>query len=141
MWWSTKQDLNRLPSNTGRTGGTQTMQAAQVVIRDKETGKEIRTFRGGSLEGADLSKTRFRYADLRGQNMHFANLNASNFWGADMRGADLRGADLRGANLRRANLEDAKLAGANLTDAIYDQQTVWPADFDLSWERVRLVED
>lgn len=113
---------------------------SMIVIRDKENGREIISLRASTLEGADLSKMRLRYADLSNQNMHLANLNGAALWGADLRGADLRGSDMRNTNLRKANLKGAKLHGANLTNALYDMDTVWPDDFDLSWEAIVLAE-
>jgi hypothetical protein len=145
MWWSGRQELpNRpMPQFQPQPPARRMPQAPApaLVIRDKENGRELFKSRSASLECADLSKSRLRYADLSGQNLHLANLNGANLWGADLSGADLRGADLRNANLRRVNLEGARLAGANLTDAMYDPHTIWPDDFDLSWEAVKLIEE
>jgi uncharacterized protein YjbI with pentapeptide repeats len=107
---------------------------SMLVIRDKDTGVRIAQVPGTTLQAADLSRQRLRYAALQGQNLHGARLHRTNLWGADLRGADLRGADLREAVLCRADLTGAKLAGANLTHALFDEQTRWPADFDPSWE-------
>ena len=50
--------------------------------------------------------------------------------GAHLVGANLEGANLEGANLSGANLSGANLAGANLKEAVADQDTQWPDDFD-----------
>jgi len=48
----------------------------------------------------------------------------------DLREANLFKADLRGADLGGANLTGVNLPGANLTKIKYDNDTVWPADFE-----------
>ena len=50
----------------------------------------------------------------------------------DLSGAVLRGADLRGADLHSADLRPADLTGADLRGAAYDEDTLWPFDFDLA---------
>ena len=64
-------------------------------------------------------------ADLSGKNL--ANMNLS--------GANLQGANLSGTNLKRAVLEGVNLTGASLVNtileqAIYDDQTLWPQNFN-----------
>lgn len=105
-----------------------------IEIKDKDSGASILKIPGSTLESADLSRLRLRYAGLSGSNLHRASLRRSNLWGADLRGADLRAADLREAILCRADLTGAKLAGANLDHAAFDELTRWPSDFDPSWE-------
>lgn len=61
-------------------------------------------------------------ADLTGANLRDFNLAKAN----------LEKARLRRSNLRSTNLTDARLQGVDLTDALYDQQTRFPADVDLS---------
>ena len=56
--------------------------------------------------------------------------------GADLEDVDLQGADLSEANLRKADLSGADLSGANLSRADlrevqYDNNTMFPAGFDL----------
>jgi len=46
------------------------------------------------------------------------------------RAADLRGVNLRGADLRGADLRESRLYKADLRDALYDNATRWPSDFD-----------
>ena len=48
---------------------------------------------------------------------------------ADLNSVDLRGVILDGANLKGANLLRTNLEGASLRGAVYDQATLWPADF------------
>ena len=64
-----------------------------IKIKNRRTGKVIRTVDAGTLSGADLSL-------------------------ADLSRADLSRADLSLADLSRANLDGANLAGANLAGAI-----------------------
>jgi Pentapeptide repeats (8 copies) len=87
--------------------------------------------RDARLLDADLTDTELRDADLRGADLSRANLTYTVLDGADLRGAvlaeaDLVLADLSGADLRGANLSDAKLDAA-LYDALYDEDTTWPA--------------
>jgi hypothetical protein len=63
-----------------------------------------------SLAGFDLRKCYLQNIDLGGVDLSESNLSQ----------ADLRGADLRGANLRQANLQGAT----------YNDQTIWPPNFD-----------
>jgi len=70
-----------------------------------------------NLSGADLRKTVLERVRLNGANLTFAKLNP----------ADLSGCDLRGANLQGAKLDSKR---TKLLDAIYDQDTQFPEDFD-----------
>ena len=49
---------------------------------------------------------------------------------ANLREADLQGANLEGADLIDANLLKADLSGVNLNGAKYNNNTIWPDDFD-----------
>ena len=48
----------------------------------------------------------------------------------DLSNSVLTGADLQEANLDNANLEDADLRGDNLNNAVYNEDTSWPTNFD-----------
>jgi uncharacterized protein YjbI with pentapeptide repeats len=95
---------------------------------------------GARLRWADLAQANLAGAGLRGANLAGANLPGADFEEADLAEASLASANLEGANLEGANLEGANLLGANftkadleytdLTDAVYDSETTWPADFD-----------
>ena len=56
-----------------------------LVIRDKDTGVRITQVMTPTLEGVDFSRTRLRYAALKGHNLQRAKLQRTNFWGADLR--------------------------------------------------------
>jgi uncharacterized protein YjbI with pentapeptide repeats len=71
------------------------------------------------LDGANLGGTRCWETNFTGAHLLRANLSAS-----------LRGANLSGADLRNADLRGAELISVNMTDAIYNDATVWPSDFD-----------
>ena len=81
-----------------------------------------------NLTGADLSGTDLRWADLTATDLTGANLcNADLSW-ASLMEADLQDADLRGAILNRTNLTGADLtrtnmAGVNLHSAYLDDNT------------------
>ena len=68
-----------------------------------------------TLNGADLSGTDFKWADLNGADLSNANLTGINFKWASLMDADLLGANLTGADLRWADLDGADLEGADLT--------------------------
>jgi len=88
-----------------------------------------------NLCGADLSS-----ANLNGAHFNSANLGDANLSGANLSWADLINADLRGANLYEANLREAKLHGADLRgadlrwtklrEALYNNATRWPENFN-----------
>lgn len=80
---------------------------------------------GLDLNGANLPGVNLRGANLREANLFVANLRQANLNGANLEGGDLGGADLQGADLRRANLRGADLRGAK-----YDDETLWPTNFD-----------
>jgi uncharacterized protein YjbI with pentapeptide repeats len=101
---------------------------------------------GANLSGADLSYANLQEADLSGADLSKSDLSraylrAANLSRADLRKADLRtanlsGADLSEANLLKADLSGADLSGANLSRADlrevqYDNNTMFPAGFDL----------
>jgi len=101
--------------------------------------------RGANLGGTKLNKAwlfngDFSYADLGLAELRVAVLIKTNLSGANLSGSDLSGAKLNYANLSNANLSAARLDGVdfsganlqatNLYAAIYDDQTIWPNDFD-----------
>lgn len=77
--------------------------------------------REASLNGANLRDTVLDEANLRKADLHMANLT-----GTSVRQADLGGSNLSGAYL----ITRASLSDANLSNATYDENTVWPEDFD-----------
>ncbi|MCF2971308.1 pentapeptide repeat-containing protein [Synechococcus sp. Nb3U1] len=95
---------------------------------------------GSDLEGIDLSLANlygsyFPGSNLRGAYLESANLQRSIFQGANLerarlKGADLRQTDLRGANLIGADLRDIHIEETFWSGAIYDQTTLFPADFN-----------
>ena len=81
--------------------------------RDVDGWKEMRA----NLDGADISNT-----DLRFANLKYASLNNVNFYKSDLREADLRRASLQHTNLsyadfREATLNDTNIANSNLIHA------------------------
>ena len=88
-------------------------------------------FAGSSLEGSGFSGSDLTDSD-------FSNANLS---GANLDGADLTGTSLRKSDLRKATLKFAKLGGADLSDAVYDQATIWPDEFDPAAAGARKIAD
>ncbi len=70
---------------------------------------------GVSLQGVNLSQADLRQVSLKGVNLRWANLH---------------GANLSEVNLSQADLREANLGQTNLTGAKYNEQTLWPKDFD-----------
>ncbi|WP_373533288.1 pentapeptide repeat-containing protein [Vampirovibrio sp.] len=111
--------------------------------------------REANLFMADLAGARLRYSDLRSANLGFSRLSEArlqharlcdaNMSSADLTRADLRNCRLNGVDLSRALVKDANLAAtqlaesdladcqalesANLQNAIFDDQTHFPQDF------------
>lgn len=118
----------------------------RVYLYDKDlTGAELS---GANLSEATLTRARLRHArlidadlsdaQLREADLRRADLSGTSLAYAVLRGADLRGATLAGADLLRTDLSQADLRGANLWDAeidallydaLYDEDTTWPARF------------
>ncbi len=90
-------------------------------------GTDLRSanFSGASLVRADLQDANLVLTDLEEAQLRWAKLRGSNL-GARLRGADMRWADLRGADLSQA----FDLDEANIADALFNDQTRWPENFD-----------
>ena len=77
------------------------------------------------LMGLNLQEINLNGANLSGANLFVANLRKADLGQANLTGVDLGGADLHGADLRQANLDGADLRGAK-----YDDETIWPTNFN-----------
>ena len=82
----------------------------------------------GSVKGAHLNKTKFRYAQAYGIFLANAHLFRSDFTGAFLSEADMRGADLGQSTLRLAILDRAQMARTNLDRADLDGANMTRAD-------------
>jgi uncharacterized protein YjbI with pentapeptide repeats len=78
-----------------------------------------------NLTGLNLKAVNLQGANLTGANLFVADLRKANLDGANLARVDLGGASLHGADLRRANLDGADLRGAK-----YDDETIWPTNFN-----------
>ena len=67
------------------------------------------------LEGANLSRIDFKWADLANANLTGADLSGTDLRWADLTATDLTGANVTGADLREAILNRTNLTGADLT--------------------------
>ncbi len=91
---------------------------------------------GAKLSLANLEKAILLRTNLQGANLILANLQGAFLYAAELQRADLREADLNGADLQDAILIKANLRGAKnldkaiLKDAIYNDETTFPEDFD-----------
>ncbi|MGH9747545.1 MAG: pentapeptide repeat-containing protein [Candidatus Acidiferrales bacterium] len=82
----------------------------------------------GSVRGAHLNKTNFRYAQAYGVFLANAHLFRADFRGAFLSEADMRGADLGQSSLRLAILDRAQMAHTNLDRADLDGANMTRAD-------------
>ena len=118
-------------------------------------------FSGANLSGTNLSYAQLDHANFAGALLPVANLSNASLKGANLSGATMPGADLSNAalfdtnlsaaSMVRANLESALMSGSNLEDAalagaslhgasvdqaslhgaVYNDETRWPAGFEL----------
>jgi len=91
------------------------------------TGADLRraNLGGANLCEANLSEATLFEANLCEADLYRAKLNGAKLFEANLTGADLYRATLRGANLCEANLK-----GADLSETKYNNETIWPDDFD-----------
>ncbi len=75
----------------------------------------------------DLSKSKIRFKNLDLTNSKFIKTNLQ---GLDFSNANLSNVNLTGANLSNANLTGANLSNAKLTSVIFNEETIFPKNFD-----------
>jgi len=93
-----------------------------------------------SFKNCDLSNTQFTNAILKHAQFKQVNFENTHFTETDLSHADLTDANLNGAQFTRTKMVGANLRGADLsqlssgtidlTDAVYDQTTKFPPQFD-----------
>lgn len=102
------------------------------------------------LSGANLADAKLTFSNLSGTDLKDATLHNTYLFGVNLQNANLINADLSNANLQHANLSDAdidismvdalhgtrygydesKWCNTDFTDALYDEDTIFPKDFD-----------
>ncbi len=100
-------------------------------------------FSGAELTGANLKDANLTGANLTDATLHKVNLIGTNLSGANLRGAILAKANISNTNLENANLQNANLAYTNLQDAklqgaLYNEETVFPDDFNPADKKMKL---
>jgi uncharacterized protein YjbI with pentapeptide repeats len=104
------------------------------------------------LQGLDLTEASLYAARLRDADLSFAILRDADLRGASLDRAVCKNTNFRGANLGRDNLNartsllgtdlsTADLHGAVLVDAVYDDATRFPENFDPSGQGLTHVDD
>ena len=88
-----------------------------------------------TLNGADLSGTDFKWADLNGADLEGADLTGTDLRWTGLAGANLSNADLRGAIVGGTALDRADLTGANMTGVCLNHAYLDEARLD---EAIRL---
>jgi hypothetical protein len=87
--------------------------------------------RNANFTGAKMLKFGARNSDLSGANLAKVDLSDARFVGVKFVGADLSGANLSGADVSGADFTDANLTDAVLVALVFDQNTIWPAGFEV----------
>ncbi len=110
------------------------------VLDGERRGRVIRFLYDTGLIDTDKKIISTKDLDLYGANMigfHFKNacltnacLDNSDFRGAKMDNVNLSKASLKKAILRDADFENADLTGISLSEALYDNRTKWPENFN-----------
>jgi len=101
---------------------------------------------GADLNEANLSQATLKICELQKANLQGANLSRADLSHSVIEDVNLSGAKLSQANLYRTDLNGTNLAGADLTDAnlseaLYNNQTKWPAGFDPVKAGAILIDD
>ena len=100
----------------------------EAVISTKPAGWNGTDDQLGSVTGAHLNKTNFRYAQAYGVFLANGHLFRADFKGAFLSEADLRGADLGQSTLSLAILDRAQMSHTNLDRANLDGANMTRAD-------------
>jgi len=131
------------------------VQAALTVLarrkfdREREASRAMdlsyTNLRGADLRGGNFAAATFTQTDLRQTSLDGTDLTGAFFLSADLRRAYLTDAKLQKSSLVESNLSKAQLYGANLssskivgtvlTDAYFDERTIWPEGVD-AWAAV-----
>ena len=106
----------------------QTLRTREDVLTAYETGK--RDFKGWNLQSANLTEALLARVDLREAYLYETDLREADLQGAILRHAVLTGAKLNKANLFGADLRGADLRLADFRKAYYDNQTLFPDNFE-----------
>ncbi len=97
---------------------------------------EKANFYRACLQGSKLQNASFEKANLYNVNMRNTKTENTNFAHANLNFADFTGADfgkktdMSGANVIGATFSDTDLDYVYLENALYDETTIFPADFD-----------
>lgn len=78
------------------------------------------------LRGVLAYKAKFINCNLSASKLDFGDFTNANFYGANVRDVSFDGAKLFGADMRCKNLDKALLYGID-----YDENTLWPTDFEI----------
>ncbi|MEC7984239.1 MAG: pentapeptide repeat-containing protein [Myxococcota bacterium] len=113
------------------------MRGAQLTqIRGKNVCFFAAQMENASIQQATLRKANFQDANLQNSLITKCDLKTACLIGANLRNAVLCDVDLSWANLKGADLTNSILCGVRLKNAVYDDNTRWPADFTPSYEQM-----
>jgi hypothetical protein len=94
-------------------------------------------FRSANLANADFRKAIIQDVSFVNANMLSADFRNTELYGVDFRDTDLRGArfnsvNFHGSDLRYVDFEFSDLTGADVTQSFYNDETIWPSQFDVT---------
>lgn len=132
--------LNRANLNNSNFSHANLMDASLERVQLQNTQCFKTNFSGANLAHADfrnaaLSRAMFIKINGSGVNFSAANLIKAEFVKANLRqaiflNAKLNGADFRNADLRGTRFDKTDPTGAKWNNALYDEFTIWPENFD-----------
>ncbi|PSB61697.1 hypothetical protein C7B61_15590, partial [filamentous cyanobacterium CCP1] len=101
-------------------------------------------FTASNLSNANLGNSFLSFLDLTGANLSNANLSSANLrganlWFANLDGANFSRADLSNVNLRGASLREAVFSDTKLENAVYDEETYFPENFNPASQNIYLI--
>lgn len=106
-------------------------QGAFLVSANLENAKFYEAnFQHASLEKAVLTNAELFTANLENAYLNAAILENAVLLGSNLKGARIWAADLSNADIRGADFQECKLGELIMDNAVYDNKTAWPDDFD-----------
>jgi uncharacterized protein YjbI with pentapeptide repeats len=127
--------IQHLASNKVSLEGLDVQKALLDNIKIPKAYLRLSNFSEASLVSSNFSEANLERAKMHAAQFRSSHLKKTNFYHADLSNsffdkADLTGADLTETNLSSTNLEKARLKDVKTQNAIYDNKTKFPKDFN-----------
>jgi uncharacterized protein YjbI with pentapeptide repeats len=145
-------DLHEAKMNHANLAGSDFSNANMIHIELRRSNLKEAKLSEAYLSGAHLHEADLHTAVLIKALLNDASMIQANLQDADISGGNLVGADLSCAALQGANLSDAKCRPARtseegqddktllVSEATYDNSTIWPEDYDPAAHSATLAE-